>query len=114
MSNHSKGGAAEREAAEILTKALGVPVRRKLGAGRMDDTGDLEGLEGLTVQCAWWPSGVMRAIHEKPGEVEVQAINAGTRHAVSMIRLVGGRWRMVLTVEQFARLYQDAMRKEPV
>ena len=38
----AKGDRAEREAAAILADELGAPVRRKLGAGRRDDQGDLE------------------------------------------------------------------------
>jgi len=112
MTSHAKGGAAEREAATLLTDVLGTPVRRKLGAGRLDDEGDLDGVRDCSVQVAWWPKrGVMRAIHEKPAMVDEQAARAGNRHAVSMIRLVGGKWRMVLTIDQWARLYQDAVKE---
>ena len=37
-----KGDKAELEAARILAEHLGLPIRRKLGAGRTDDEGDLE------------------------------------------------------------------------
>ena len=40
----NKGDAAEREAAKLLAEATGLPVRRKLGAGRQDDVGDLDGV----------------------------------------------------------------------
>ena len=39
-----KGDKAEREAAELICELTGYEVRRKLGAGRTDDEGDLEGL----------------------------------------------------------------------
>ena len=61
-----KGDAAELEAAAILTDLLGYNVRRKLGAGRADDTGDMDGIPLTVVQAAWWPSrGVLRAVREK-------------------------------------------------
>jgi len=50
----AKGDRAELEAAALLTEALGLPVRRKLGAGRIDDTGDLDGVPGQVVQVAIW------------------------------------------------------------
>ena len=42
MTNSSKlkGDAAEREAAQLIAELTGHPARRKLGAGRADDTGD--------------------------------------------------------------------------
>jgi hypothetical protein len=45
MGNPSKrkGDQAEREAASLLSDLLGTVVRRKLGAGRLDDCGDLDG-----------------------------------------------------------------------
>lgn len=50
MTNPSKdkGDRAERELAALLTDQLGIPMRRKLGAGRTDDTGDIDGLPGWT------------------------------------------------------------------
>jgi hypothetical protein len=45
-SSKSRGDRAERELAERLSALLGLRIRRKLGAGRADDTGDLDGLDG--------------------------------------------------------------------
>ena len=45
-----KGDKAELEAARILAEHLGLPIRRKLGAGRLDDEGDLEGLPDFTIE----------------------------------------------------------------
>ena len=39
-----KGDRAEIEAAALLHDWTGYPVRRKLGAGRADDVGDLDGI----------------------------------------------------------------------
>ena len=46
----AKGDAAEREVAALLADLLGLPVRRKLGAGRQDDQGDLDGIPDTVVQ----------------------------------------------------------------
>jgi hypothetical protein len=97
-----KGDRGELEAAAILTDMLGVPVRRKLGAGRIDDTGDLDGVPGHVVQVANW-ADTAAAARVKPKEAEQQRINAQTAHAASLIRFRGGTWRVVLTLEQWAR-----------
>lgn len=97
-----KGDRAEREAAELLTVLLGTPVRRRLGAGRQDDTGDLDGLDGWVVQVADW-GDTAAAVRIKPTEAEQQRINANAGNAMTMLRLRGGQWRIVLTPEQFAR-----------
>lgn len=106
-----KGDQAEREAAAILSDLLGLDVKRKLGAGQAEDTGDLHGLPDAVVQVAWWPNrtgGPLAAVRQKPLEAELQRENAGATYALSMIRLVGGCWRVVMTPEQFATLYREA------
>jgi hypothetical protein len=104
----AKGDRAELEAAALLTDLLGYPVRRKLGAGRKDDTGDLHGIPDLVVQVASW-ADTARAAREKPVAAAAQAVNAGTVHAATMVRFRGGQWRVVLTVEQFAALYREVV-----
>ena len=105
MSNpqKAKGDAAERQAAELLTQLLGVPVRRKLGAGRQDDTGDLDGVPGHIVQVANW-ADTAAAARVKPKEAEAQRRNAGATHAATLVRFRGGTWRVILTPEQWAAL----------
>lgn len=103
----SKGDAAEREIAEMLTLLVGQRVRRKLGAGRLDDTGDLDGLTDTTVQVANW-ADALRAVREKPLGCETQRLNAGTTFAATAVRLRGGVWRIVMTPEQFATWYREA------
>jgi hypothetical protein len=98
-----RGDRAEREAAELLTLLLGLPIRRKLGAGRCDDQGDLDGLSGYVIQVADWQD-VARAAREKPPAAERQRCNAQVPHAATLVRFRGGRWRVVLTPEQWARL----------
>lgn len=109
MSNpqKAKGDRAELEAAGLLHDLLGVPARRKLGAGRIDDTGDIDGVPELTVQVANW-ANVASAVSVKPDEAEDQRVNAGTPFAVTMVRIRGGKWRMVMTPAQFATLYRKA------
>ncbi len=106
MSNPKKrkGDRAELEAAQLLTDLIGVPVRRRLGAGRTDDTGDLDGLHGYVVQVADWQD-IASAVRIKPVEAEQQRINAGEFNALTLIRLRGGQWRVVMTPEQLARFW---------
>lgn len=102
----AKGDRAEREAADLLTDTLNTPVRRKLGAGRQDDTGDLDGVPGHVVQIASWVD-VAAAARIKPPEAEQQRINANAAHAATLVRFRGGTWRVVLTVEQWARYLRE-------
>ena len=105
MANAQKGRGdrAEREAAELLSLLLGLPIRRKLGAGRLDDQGDLDGLSGFALQVADWKD-VARAAREKPAAAERQRHHAAAPHAATLVRCRGGLWRVVLTPEQWARL----------
>ena len=99
--NHDKGARTEREIAELLTLLTGLPVRRKLGAGRKDDEGDLEGIDDVTVQVAAW-NDALRAVRQKPLEAEQQRLNAGNGLAVTMVKLNRAGWRAVMTPEQLA------------
>ena len=98
----AKGDRAELEAAAHLMQVLGLPVRRRLGAGRQDDTGDLDGIPNHVVQVASW-ADTAAAARIKPPEAEQQRVNAQADHAATMVRFRGGTWRIVLTVEQWAR-----------
>lgn len=106
--NKRKGDTAERQAAQLLSDLLGVPVRRQLGAGRADDVGDLDGVPGHVVQVASWADAAAAA-RIKPPAAEQQRINAGADHAATLVRFRGGTWRVVLTLEQWAR-YLEAIR----
>ena len=107
MSNPQKrkGDSAEREAAELLTDLLGTPCRRKLGAGRQDDTGDIDGVPGHVIQIANWADTAAAAV-QKPRGAEQQRLNAQAQHAATLVRFRGGTWRVVLTLEQWARYMQ--------
>lgn len=110
MSNpqKAKGDAAERELAKLLADHLGYPCRRKLGAGRLDDTGDIDGIPDTVVQCANW-SQVAQAVRLKPVGAERQRTHADATFAVTFIRLRGGDWRAVLTVEQMTTWMREAL-----
>lgn len=102
-----KGARAEREAAVILSDHLGFPVRRKLGAGRTDDEGDLEGLPDTTVEVKAWAS-VADSVREGLADCPREQANAGTTFGATMVRVRGGGWFVALTVEQFAALWREA------
>jgi hypothetical protein len=104
----ARGDRAEREAAELLTLLLGVPIRRRLGAGRSDDVGDLDGLPDFVLQVADWKDAA-RAVREKPDAAELQRGNAKALHAATLVRFRGGAWRVVLTPEQWARLVLEVL-----
>jgi hypothetical protein len=107
-----KGDAAEREAAQLITELLDLPVRRKLGAGRTNgaggDIGDLDGVPGHVIQIASW-ADVAAAARLKPQEAQHQARNAGMPFAATWVRFRGGTWRVVLTPQQWARYVQAAL-----
>ena len=105
----SKGDRAELEAAALLTTITGHAVRRRLGAGRADDTGDLDGLPDTVVQVANW-GDTAAAARRKPLGAEQQRINDNARWAITMVRFPRAGFRVVLTPEQFAALYADALR----
>lgn len=102
MPNRSgrKGSSAEREAAELVSRLLGIPCRRQLGAGRKDDVGDLHGVPHHAIQVAAW-ARVAEAAQVKPKGAARQAHNAGVPCAATLVRFRGGTWRCVLTPEQW-------------
>jgi Holliday junction resolvase len=102
-----KGDRAELEVQGLLRDHLGVPARRALGAGRKDDIGDITGVPNTTIQVANHKN-VAHAVRHKPLEVEQQRRNADTDHACTFIRLPGGDYRVVLTVQQWCELWRDA------
>jgi hypothetical protein len=104
-----KGDGAEREAAQLIHDLLGVPARRKLGAGRQDDMGDLDGVPNTTVQVVSRTADVVAVgVVRKPREADAQARVAGTTHAATFLRIRGGTWRVVLTPEAWATLWREA------
>lgn len=110
-----KGDKAELEVQSILRDLLGVPARRALGAGRKDDIGDIGGIPNTVIQVASW-ADVTRAVREKPLECEEQRLRAWRAqpdahqpfYGATFIRLRGGDYRVVLTVEQWAAMWREA------
>ena len=103
-----KGDAAELEAARLLADLTGWPVRRKLGAGRADDAGDLAGVPDTVVQVKHY-ADQRRAVAEILADLEQQRINAGATFAAGMVRRPGGRWFVVMTPEHLATLLREAV-----
>lgn len=102
-----KGDRAEIEVQEILRELLGVPARRALGAGRLDDVGDIDGVPETCISVAN-RKDVAATVRSKPVEAEVQRRRRGCTFAATFVRLRGGEYRVVLTPEQFAVLWLEA------
>ena len=102
-SQKRKGDRAENEAATLLTRLLHRPIRRLLGAGRHDDHGDLDGIDGWAIQVADW-TDLARAVRQKPLDAELQAAHHARTHGAALIRLRGGEFRVVMTPETWARI----------
>lgn len=103
-----KGDRAELEIAKLLADQLGLNVKRKLGAGRQEDTGDLHGIPNTVAQVAFWDDA-LRAVREKPVACERQQLNDGATFGVSFIRTQRGIWRAVMTVDQWATYAREVM-----
>ena len=107
----AKGDAAEREVAALLSDLLGFTVRRKLGAGRKDDTGDLDGIPDTVVQVVN-RRDLWAAMRLKPPASEKQQANAGAPFGATAVRMVGGRWLFVMTPGQYATYVREALKEE--
>ncbi len=103
-----KGDACEREVAALLNELLGVPAQRMLGAGRLEDVGDIAGVPNTTVQCANRQARFYETIREKPLQADQQRERAGNLFAMTFVRLRGGEYRVVLTVDQAVTLWREA------
>ena len=106
----NKGDRAEREACIYLTAATGYVVERRFGAGMELDKGDLIGIPNTVVQVCNMKNK-SEAVLRKPREAEQQRLNAKADHAITMVRFnkrpkcaEGDNWRVVMTIEQYARL----------
>ena len=104
----NKGDAAERELAKLLSDLLGFTVKRKLGAGRAEDTGDLHGLPDCTAQAKNY-ADVMRAINQGLKDLDNQQKNAASTHGVLFVRRRGGQWIAVQTLEQWATTFRETI-----
>lgn len=106
-SSKRKGDRAELEVQALIRDLTGWPARRKLGAGRADDMGDVDNVPATVVQVASWKEA-LRAVREKPVEAEAQRGRAGATFACTWVRLRGGVWRVVLTPEQWAMYTRES------
>lgn len=105
-----KGDRAELEVQTLLRDLLGVPARRELGAGRQDDRGDIHGVPDTCIQVANY-ADVARAIREKLPDLERQQANAGATFAALFARRRGGAYVVVMTPEQYATYWREALRE---
>lgn len=103
-----KGDRSELEVQALLRDHLGVPARRQLGAGRLDDIGDIAGVPHTTIQVAN-RKDIANAVREKPLECEQQQERAGEAFGATFIRLRGGEYRVVQTVEQWCAMWREAV-----
>ena len=103
-----KGDRGEIEVANLIRDELGYPARRKLGAGRLDDVGDIDGVPRHVIQVANW-ADVQRAAREKPIAAETQRAIAGEPFVATFVRFRGSTWRVVLTPTQWADLVREAL-----
>lgn len=104
----TKGDKAEREVQALLRDLLGVPARRKLGAGRADDVGDIDGVPDTCVQVAAYVD-VVRALREKVPQCVAQQQRMGATFGATFIRRPGGRYVVMLTPEQWATYWREAV-----
>ena len=106
-SSKRKGDRAELEVQAILQEHLGLPARRKLGAGRKDDMGDIDGLPDTVIQVAN-RKDVATAVRHKPLECEAQQAKAKATFGATFLKLRGGEYRVVMTVDQWCTLWREA------
>jgi hypothetical protein len=103
----TKGDRAEREVQTILRDLLGIPARRQLGAGRLDDIGDISGLPDTVIQVTA-RADLAAAIRVKLPETVAQQTRAGALFGALFARRRGGSYVVCMTPEQFATLWREA------
>jgi hypothetical protein len=100
----AKGDRHELAVCARLAELLDRKVVRALGAGRAEDTGDVWGIDGVTVQLKNFRD-LGRAIVEAIDGADRQAVNAGTDLRLGVVRRHGARHHrdvVVMSLEQFA------------
>lgn len=105
--NKAKGDRAELEVQALLRDLLGVPARRKLGAGRSDDMGDIDGVPDTCIAVANYKD-ITRALREKVEPCVTQQGRMGALFGATFIRRPGGRYVVAMTPEQFAAIWREA------
>ncbi len=109
MANPSKrkGDRAELEVQAIIRDLTGWPARRKLGAGRFDDEGDIDGVPDTSIQVASY-ADLSRAVREKVPACVNQQQRAQTTFGATFLRRPGGKYLVVMTPEQWATYAREA------
>ncbi len=102
-----KGDRAELEVQRLLQDELGLG-RRKLGAGRQDDMGDIDGVPDTVIQVTD-RADLARALREKLAEVEEQRERAGAKYSAVFARRRGGSWVVAMTPEMWCSLIRETM-----
>ena len=111
-SSKSKGDRGELELQGQLRELTGWPVRRKLGAGRADDTGDLDGLPGPTTAQVKNYKNITRAINEGLQDLDINQTNSGDPYGVVFVRRPGGRWIAVQDLPRYVAQLREATQPE--
>jgi hypothetical protein len=104
----SKGDRAELEVQALIRDLTGWPARRKLGAGRSDDMGDIDGVPSTVVSVKNFKD-VIRGIREALRDLPDQQKRARVTFAAAFIRLPGGRYLVVMTPEMWATYAREAV-----
>lgn len=106
--NKRKSDISELEVAALMRDHLGVPARRAFGAGRGLDEGDIVGVPYTAIQVVN-SKHVADAVRNKPLQAEQQRLNAHQPFAATFVRLRGGEYRVVMTVEQWCAMYRETL-----
>lgn len=103
-----RGDKTEREAVALLSNMLGAGWRRKLGAGRKDDEGDIDGPGTIVqVRSCQQPAQLATVLELKAHASAEQQRRAGARHGLALVKattVIGTVWRVAVTVNQFHAL----------
>lgn len=104
--NKRRGDRAEIEVQGLLRDLIGVEARRKLGAGRKDDMGDMDGVPLTCVQVT--NTAKLADALAKVPECEAQQARAGALFGATFVRIRGGRYVVALSPEQWATYWREA------
>jgi hypothetical protein len=108
----AKGTRAESGARDRL-RAWGLRAYRPAQEGRLD-VGDLHGVEPFVLQVKDW-TDTTAALREGLDGAQDQARNAGQPYGAAVIkraRATAGRWRVAVTLDDFARFLLRLRRAE--
>lgn len=96
-----KGDKAELAVQGLIRDLTGYPARRKLGAGRLDDVGDIDGVPDTVIQVVDYKD-IARAINEKLPECVDQQERAHATFGATFVKRRGGKFVVVMTPAQWA------------